>query len=227
MDKVYLFFLILMIVSMLICIKYARRIKSDVASSIVKCFVFAIITILCNGLFAFSKNETFSYLMEAGYLFSIDMVLIYILEYTQQYTGVFREISFIRNGCFIIAYLDGIALFLSAIFQNEYKLEKVYYMNFQMYHIVEKNLLYYLHYVFAYCMVVCIVASFILKIRKVPYFYRKKYSPILVVMCVIIAINFICDVSGFPIDLSLPFFFICSDTDLLSVTVSFSERTDR
>ena len=206
MDKVYLFFLILMIASMLICIKYARKVKSDVASSIVKCFVFAIITILCNGLFAFSKNETFSYLMEAGYLFFIDMVLIYILEYTQQYTGVFREISFIRNGCFIIAYLDGIALFLSAIFQNEYTLEKVYYMNFQMYHIVEKNLLYYLHYVFAYCMVVCIVASFIVKIRKVPYFYRKKYSPILVVMCVIIAINFICDVSGFPIDLSLPFF---------------------
>ena len=33
----------------IICIKYSRKIKSDVASSIVKCLIFAIVTILSNG----------------------------------------------------------------------------------------------------------------------------------------------------------------------------------
>lgn len=76
MDKLYMILLCLMIVPILICIKYARRIKSDVASSIVKCLIFAIVTILSNGLSAFSENETFSYMMEALYRFSFDMMLI-------------------------------------------------------------------------------------------------------------------------------------------------------
>ncbi len=40
MDKLYMILLCLMIVPILICIKYSRKIKSDVASSIVKCLIF-------------------------------------------------------------------------------------------------------------------------------------------------------------------------------------------
>lgn len=116
MDKIYMVLLLLMIIPILICIRYARKIKSDVAVSIVKCLVFAIITILSNGLFVFSIDETFAYLMEALYLFSYDMVLIYILQYSQQYTMVFNEISPFRTGCFIVAYLDGISLFANTFF---------------------------------------------------------------------------------------------------------------
>ena len=45
--------LCLMIVPILICIKYSRKIKSDVASSIVKWVIFAIVTILRKGVAAF------------------------------------------------------------------------------------------------------------------------------------------------------------------------------
>lgn len=206
MDKIYLAFLFLMIIPILICIKYARKIKSDVASSIVRCLIFAIITILGNGLFALCISETFSYLMEALYLFSFDMMLIYILQYSQQYTLVFNEVTPFRTGCFIFAYLDGISLFLNTFFHNAFTLKTVRYMNFQLYHIDIKNIFYYIHYAFAYCLVFCIVASFTIKILQIPSFYRKKYIPILAVMCIIILLNFACNISEFPVDLSLPFF---------------------
>ena len=206
MDKIYPMFLFLMILPLLICIKYTRKIKSDVASSIEKCLIFAIITILGNIFFALSKNETLSYLMEALYLFSFDMVLIYILQYSQQYTLVFNEVTPFRTGCFIVAYLDGISLFLNTFFHNAFTLKIVKYMNFELYHIDTKNIFYYLHYVFAYCLVFCIVASFTIKIMQIPNFYRKKYFPILAVMCVIIVLNFACNILEFPVDLSLPFF---------------------
>ena len=206
MDKIYPMFLFLMILPLLICIKYTRKIKSDVASSIEKCFIFAIITILGNSFFALAKNETLSYLMEALYLFSFDMVLIYILQYSQQYTLVFNEVTPFRTGCFIVAYLDGISLFLNTFFHNAFTLKIVKYMNFELYHIDTKNIFYYLHYVFAYCLVFCIVASFTIKIMQIPDFYRKKYFPILAVMCVIIVLNFACNILEFSVDLSLPFF---------------------
>lgn len=206
MDRIYMALLFLMIIPILICMKYARKIKSDVASSIVRCLIFAIITILSNGFFAFSRNETFAYLMEALYLFSFDMVLIYILQYSQQYTRVFNEVSSVRTGSFLLAYLDGISLAANTIFHHAFTLKNVSYVSFQMYHIGTKNVFYHLHYVFAYCLVFCIIASFITKILQIPAFYRKKYVPILVVICVIIALNFICNISGFPIDMSLPFF---------------------
>ena len=206
MDKIYMVLLLLMIIPILICIRYARKIKSDVAVSIVKCLVFAIITILSNGLFVFSIDETFAYLMEALYLFSYDMVLIYILQYSQQYTMVFNEISPFRTGCFIVAYLDGISLFANTFFHNVFTLNKVSYMNYELFHIGTKYAFYHLHFVFAFCLVLCIIASFITKITRIPYFYRKKYFPILVVICVILVLNVVCDLSEFPVDLSLPFF---------------------
>ncbi len=206
MDKIYMVLLLLMIRPILICIRYARKIKSDVAASIVKCLVFAIITILSNGLFVFSIDETFAYLMEALYLFSIEMVLIYILQYSQQYTMVFNEISPFRTGCFIVAYLDGISLFANTFLHNIFTLNKVSYMNYELFHIGTKSVFYHLHFVFAFCLVFCIIASFITKITRIPYFYRKKYFPILVVICVILVLNVVCDLSEFPVDLSLPFF---------------------
>ncbi|OKZ82562.1 MAG: hypothetical protein BHW06_11045 [Clostridium sp. 44_14] len=206
MDKIYMVLLLLMIIPILICIRYARKIKSDVAVSIVKCLVFAIITILSNGLFVFSIDETFAYLMEALYLFSYDMVLIYILQYSQQYTMVFNEISPFRTGCFIVAYLDGISLFTNTFFHNVFTLNKVSYMNYELFHIGTKYVFFHLHFVFAFCLVLCIIASFIAKITRIPYFYRKKYFPILVVICVILVLNVVCDLSEFPVDLSLPFF---------------------
>ena len=206
MDKIYMVLLLLMIIPILICIRYARKIKSDVAVSIVKCLVFAIITILSNGLFVFSIDETFAYLMEALYLFSYDMVLIYILQYSQQYTMVFNEISPFRTGCFIVAYLDGISLFANTFLHNVFTLNKVNYMNYELFHIGTKSVFYHLHFVFAFCLVLCTIASFITKITRIPYFYRKKYFPILVVICVILVLNVVCDLSEFPVDLSLPFF---------------------
>lgn len=46
MDKIYMVLLVLMIIPILICIRYARKIKSDVAASIVKCLVFAIESVI-------------------------------------------------------------------------------------------------------------------------------------------------------------------------------------
>ena len=215
--------LCLMIVPILICIKYSRKIKSDVASSIVKCLIFAIVTILSNGLSAFSGNETFSYIMEALYRFSFDLMLIYVLQYSQQYTRVFHEVSPFKKGCFIIAYLDGILLFLNIIFHNVFTIETVRFPNFDMYHVADKSIIFYFHYVFAYGLVVCIIASFIIKIIQIPDFYRKKYLPILVLMCVITVSKFICGILEFPIDVSLPFF-VCVAILICYLTLYRSPR---
>lgn len=223
MDKLYMILLCLMIVPILICIKYSRKIKSDVASSIVKCLIFAIVTILSNGLSAFSGNETFSYIMEALYRFSFDLMLIYVLQYSQQYTRVFHEVSPFKKGCFIIAYLDGILLFLNIIFHNVFTIETVRFPNFDMYHVAGKSIIFYFHYVFAYGLVVCIIASFIIKIIQIPDFYRKKYLPILVLICVITVSKFICGISEFPIDVSLPFF-VCAAILICYLTLYRSSR---
>ena len=106
MDKLYMVILLLIIIPILICIKYARKVKSDVADSITRCLFFVTITIISNIVFAFSQYQLVAYFMESVYLFFFDLVLIYILQYSQQYTRVFHEVSAFRIGCFIVAYLD-------------------------------------------------------------------------------------------------------------------------
>lgn len=210
MDKVYILVLLLMIIPILICIKYARKVKSEVASSIVKCLVLVIITILSNGVFVLSDNQLFSYVMEGLHLFSFDVLLIYILQYSQQYTRVFNEVTLFRTGCFVVAGLDGISLLLNVFFHHVFTLKAENYISFQMYHISDKTIFYYLHYGFSYCLMFCIIASFLTKIVQISNFYRKKYVPIFGVFCVIFILNIVCNISGFPLDISLPIFVFAS-----------------
>ena len=92
-----------------------------------------------------------------------------------------------------------------------------------MYHVADRSVIFYFHYVFAYGLVVCIIASFIIKIIQIPDFYRKKYLPILVLMCVITVSKFICGISEFPIDVSLPFF-VCVAILICYLTLYRSPR---
>lgn len=131
MDKVYILVLLLMIIPILICIKYAGKVKSEVASSIVKCLVLVIITILSNGVFVLSDNQLFSYVMEGLYLFSFDVLLIYILQYSQQYTRVFNEVTLFRTGCFVFCccrfgwnFTASKCIFSSCIYVESRKLYK-------------------------------------------------------------------------------------------------------
>ena len=80
MDKLYMVILLLTIIPILICIKYARKVKSDVADSITRCLFFVTITIISNIVFAFSQYQLVAYFMESVYLFFFDLVLIYILQ---------------------------------------------------------------------------------------------------------------------------------------------------
>ena len=77
MDKLYMVILLLTIIPILICIKYARKVKSDVADSITRCLFFVTITIIGNIVFAFSQYQLVAYFMESVYLFFFDLVLIY------------------------------------------------------------------------------------------------------------------------------------------------------
>ena len=161
MDKLYMVILLLTIIPILICIKYARKVKSDVADSITRCLFFVTITIIGNIVFAFSQYQLVAYFMESVYLFFFDLVLIYILQYSQQYTRVFNEVSAFRIGCFIVAYLDGISLLLNTFFHHVFTLKKVSYIGIQMHCISSKTIFYDLHYVFVYCLMFCVIASFL------------------------------------------------------------------
>lgn len=59
MDKLYMILLCLMIVPILICIKYSRRIKSDVASSIVKCLILQLLLSLAMVCLLFQEMKHF------------------------------------------------------------------------------------------------------------------------------------------------------------------------
>ena len=159
--------------------------------------------------------------MQALYLFSFDMLFIYVLQYAQQYTQVFNEVSPFRTGCFLVAYLDGLQLVLNVFFHNVFTLKTVHYMGLQMYQVDTETAFYYVHYAFVYCLMFCIIASFTIKIIHIPYFYRKKYFPILVVTCVIVIINFMCSALQFPIDMSLPFL-VCAAILICYLTLYLS-----
>ena len=58
MGKIYTILIYLMIIPILVCIKNIKKFHNDISSSITRCLVFAIFTILGNGLFKLNINET-------------------------------------------------------------------------------------------------------------------------------------------------------------------------
>ena len=207
MDKLYMVILLLIIIPILICIKYARKVKSDVADSITRCLFFVTITIISNIVFAFSQYQLVAYFMESVYLFFFDLVLIYILQYSQQYTRVFHEVSAFRIGCFIVAYLDGISLLLNTFFHHVFTLKKVSYIGIQMYCVSSKTIFYDLH------------SYFELLSHEI---YSNLCSPLRDhgiehgVQCFRLSVGSVTS-----------FFCVCGNFDMLSDPVSDAEGTDR
>ena len=71
MDKLYMVILLLTIIPILICIKYARKVKSDVADSITRCLFFVTITIISNIVFAFRSISWWHILWKVFICFSL------------------------------------------------------------------------------------------------------------------------------------------------------------
>ena len=178
-------------------------------------------------LFTLNINETISYLAMALYLFAgIDLMLIYRnLQYSQQYTNVFSEVRpfQIRVPLIILAFADGISLFLNAFFHHVFTLKLTTYGNLLIYRIDKRYAAYYLRYIFAYFIVLMFIAALIVKIAEIPHFYRKKYYPIILVMSVIIILNLLYHNIRFSYRLVTPVFSISSISYMLFYILPYTK----
>lgn len=193
-----------MMMLLIFCIQKASSIKTALSKAVILLLSVAMVTILSNNIFMLSQNHFISIISQSISYICFDWLVIALLNYTEHYTNMFKGNLQGRLIVCGIAAIDTISFLINPFTHHIFDLERVDLINnLVMWSVTDTTILYYLHLVFAYFIVFLCVISFLLKLRKTPAFYNKKYLTIFGFLMAVIILRIATLFTTIVIDVSL------------------------
>lgn len=193
MRDVYTTLLLIFAVAILICsYVISKKDKTELIKAISYIMVAAPLTMVTYAAALIAPDLLAAEIMYAAYYTISDILLICMLFYTIKYTRVY-EIQLWHNILlFLTVAVDGVLMFMNVLGKSVF----IFSCGFMddgsgtmFYGIAERGGLYNLHRMIIYVMVVLIVIPLVVKIKRSPAMYRKKFWWTLLCLMLIIAAN--------------------------------------
>ncbi len=207
MRNVYTTLLLIFAIAILICsYVISKKDKTELTKAICYIMIAAPLTMAAYAAALLASNLMFAQIMYAVYYTVSDILLINMLLYTLKYTKIFDMHKWQKILLLAIVAVDG-ALLIVNVFT-----ESVFIFNCGQvddgsgtvfYGISERGGLYDFHRTFIYAMVILIVIPLVIKIKRSPAMYRKKFWLTLVSLIIIIAANVVYIMTDTAIDFSV------------------------
>lgn len=193
MRNVYTTLLLIFALAILICsYVISKKDKTELTKAICYIMIAAPLTMAAYAGALLAADLMFAQIMYAVYYTVSDILLINMLMYTLKYTNVYNMRKWQKALLFLITAVDGVMLIVNVFTEN------VFIFNCGLiddgsgtmfYGIAERGGLYNFHRIIIYAMVVLIVIPLVIKIKKSPSMYRKKFWLTLLSLLIIIAAN--------------------------------------
>lgn len=204
MIKVFFVICILMSAGLAIGIIKINKEKKAITRPIQFLFAAAIVTILSEVVAVKAHHELIATLAHGLYFAFTDWLVIALLLYVRKYTVVFQERRMIRYIIILGAVIDTISMVVNAFWNHAFHVEYVQvYKDEYCYVIGHKYPAYTGHLIFVYVIVLFVLLTLIMKIRRSLRLYRTKYFMILDSLICILAVNIGYRFTNISIDISV------------------------
>lgn len=166
-------------------------------------FAMAAVTIMCNAAAVITMNESFSTLAHGLYFAATDWLVICLLSYAGKYTGLFQGWKAAKLIIYAGAALDTCSMVLNTFFRHVFSCEPANVYNWGDCYVTEQHtLVYSLHLLYVYSVVLLVLFILVLKTLRTIKLYRKKYEVVLWSFVSVLAVNIGYRFIDLPIDLS-------------------------
>ena len=203
----YLGILFVMIVLVFAAATVIRRRDDAVSKSISSLFLMILFAIITNAIYVMSDVEVIALWSHSLFLASIDWLLLLMLRYTVVYTEFVSRFDKAMKFLYVIAGVETVLLGLNPFFHHVFLLNKLQSDIVGTYYVPRSyGMVFYVHLVFSYILVVWIIALLGYKTIKTTKIYRKKYGVVLLSMILVVIFDAIGLSLKPPIDISLIFY---------------------
>lgn len=207
MRNVYTTLLLIFTIAILICsYVISRRDKSELTKAISRIMIVAPLTMAAYAGALLAYDHALAEMMYAIYYTVSDVLLIYMLFYTLKYTRVYELRMWQNILLLLIVAVDGV-LMLANVFSESIFIFHCELMDdgsgTMFYGIADRGGLYNFHRMIIYGMVVLIIVPLVIKIKRSPSMYRKKFWLTLLSLMIIIAANVLYIITDTAIDFSV------------------------
>ncbi|MDE6580327.1 MAG: hypothetical protein K2K41_07325, partial [Ruminiclostridium sp.] len=207
MRNVYTTLLLIFAFAILVCsYVISKKDKTELTKVICYIMIAAPLTMAAYAAALLATDLMFAQIMYAVYYTVSDILLINMLIYALKYTRIYEIRKWQKILLLIIVAIDGALLIVNVFTENVFifncgKIDDG--SGTMFYGIAERGGLYNFHRAIIYAMVVLIVIPLIVKIKRSPAMYRKKFWLTLVSLTIIIAANVVYIVTDTAIDFSV------------------------
>lgn len=180
------------------------RVKSTVMPSIRFLFIAAMITILSDAAAVAAKTQWVAALAHGMYFAFTDWLVIALLLYAQKYTEISLKSRVLMYAVNIGAVLDTVSMAVNVFTGHAFLAEYAEVFDGEACYVVaHKGLLYDVHLIFAYALVLLVLGMLIVKVKQTLRLYRRKYRIILYSFVWILVVNIGYRFTDIPIDMSV------------------------
>lgn len=207
MKAIYIGLIYLVILCILLCaIKVKKQVnkhKTELAETIYKLLMIALICITANSIYKITANETVALFTHGLFFAMIDWLLLWMLLYVEQYTKTFQHSGWVKKIFYAVAIVDSLSMLLNTFTGHVFSLRyATFEAGYSFFVIAQFRFVYYLHLAYSYILVAFIVVFLFKKMIKSSKFYRRKYSIIFILFLIIIALDGMFLILDRPLDVS-------------------------
>lgn len=210
MKEVFIALLILFIMIMLFCTLKSNKIGTPLAKKMRNVLGFAMLSAISSLLMNLMGSKGGAVFFKGMFYASIDWVLLGLLEFVQQYTGVYKVKTATKRVIQVLAFAEFVSMALDVCFEHAYTIKEYTFAGEVFWGIERFGVPFYLHLGFCYILVVFALWAILQKMIHSPRIYKKKYSLILIAFAVMLLADGVGMIMDLPFDMPVLFYGLIS-----------------
>lgn len=188
---------------LLITIIQSYSSKKNIAVTLRKLLISAIVATLANTVVVVSLSEPLCMMAYSVFFVAIDWVMYYLMHFVMQYTNSKNMLEKGPRFFRVILLADSVSMLCNYFFHHAFICKKVQAADGEWFYRLSYNWPYNVHLAVSYFLVALAVTSLLYKIIKSPRVYRSKYISVSAVFLCVVAADAVYVFFGGVIDISI------------------------
>ena len=165
------------------------REKHKLAMTVRRILQIGFVIVLFNIISLYTYSEQICLIAYSVYYIAVDWLLYYLFQFSLTYIGNDFDKHVNRKLLILLLAIDSVSVACNYLFEHLFSLNEVMLFGGEHYYELITTPLFYTHYVLNMMIVAFCLISLFYKAIKAPYFYRRKYVTIGVILVILVIMN--------------------------------------
>lgn len=166
-----------------------NRQKHELSRTVRRILLIGFFSVLFNIISLFTEYDRVSLFAYCAYFTATDWLLYYLLHFSIEYVGGDFEKYVEKNLMKLLLLMDSFSLWFNNVYGHMFEIKRTAFPDGETAYVMLVKPLFYAHYIIVMMLVIFCLISLFYGAFTAPYFYRRKYLSIAIILVMIMIVN--------------------------------------